>query len=288
VFDAAVNQGPERARQWWQQSGGDLAKFNELRLQHYRSRPDYEKYGKGWERRVAETGGVEVVRKGQPKPKEQWVDLPGGGQRNTVTGETKNVPRTSGRLSASALNMQNQHLEALNIASAVNTRLEKSRSWLDSGQLDLGPAKNVFARVQNAAGVSSEQSRAFASFRADLEKLRNDSLRLNKGVQTEGDAQRAWNELMANLNDPEVVRQRLGEIEAYNRQAIAFHKDMVAQIREDSGMAPLDTSKFEAKPLPKRGASGGGIRTVNTPEEAAALPPGTKFRTPDGQVRVRR
>lgn len=36
------------------------------------------------------------------------------------------------------------------------------------------------------------------------------------------------------------------------------------------------------------GPAGGNIRTVNTPQEAAALPPGTKFRTPDGQVRVRK
>jgi hypothetical protein len=35
------------------------------------------------------------------------------------------------------------------------------------------------------------------------------------------------------------------------------------------------------------GASTGEIRTVRTPEEARALPPGTKFRTPDGRVKVR-
>lgn len=32
----------------------------------------------------------------------------------------------------------------------------------------------------------------------------------------------------------------------------------------------------------------GGIPTVRTPQEAARLPPGTQFRTPDGQVRVRK
>jgi hypothetical protein len=106
VFDAAVNQGPERARQWWQQSGGDLAKFNELRLQHYRTRPDYAQNGKSWERRVRETSGgagalqggegsdslqapsgYRVVKKGSP----EWVDLPGGGQRNTRTGKVEGI-----------------------------------------------------------------------------------------------------------------------------------------------------------------------------------------------------
>lgn len=72
VFDAAVNQGPQRAAQWWAQSGGDLQKFNNLRLQHYRSLPDYGTNGRSWERRVAETGGggggPQIVQRAQPKP----------------------------------------------------------------------------------------------------------------------------------------------------------------------------------------------------------------------------
>lgn len=35
-------------------------------------------------------------------------------------------------------------------------------------------------------------------------------------------------------------------------------------------------------------AGQGGVREVSTPAEAQALPPGTKFRTPDGQIRVRK
>lgn len=35
------------------------------------------------------------------------------------------------------------------------------------------------------------------------------------------------------------------------------------------------------------GGRGGNIPTVKTPQEAMALPPGTKFRTPDGRVKVR-
>jgi hypothetical protein len=273
--------GVETANQFLRQSGGDPAKYMQLRERRYKAiaaqDPSKAQFLPGWlqrqqqlaqyvaqvgpSRAEGQRGNVRVTTiASNPKPQEKWVDLPGGGQRNTLTGETKNVPRASGRLSASALNQQNQHLEALQTSSAINTRLKRVVDMLDSGKLDLGIAKNLVARGQNALGLSSEPSRAYASFRADLEKLRNDSLRLNKGVQTEGDAQRAWNELVANLNDPDVVRRRLEEIQAYNRQAIAFHEDMVAQIREDSGMAPLDVKKFEAKPLDIRGRSGGATR----------------------------
>jgi hypothetical protein len=205
---------------------------------------------------VAQAGGqtpgpsARVIASGPPKAREQWVDLPGGGQRNSLTGETKNVPQPkgSGKLSAAALNLQNEHLGALQIASGVNANLTKVLGQLQSGQLNLGPATNLFSQGKNLIGASDPNSRNFASFRASLEKLRNDSLRLNKGVQTEGDSQRAWNELVANINDEKVVRQRLQEIMTLNERAVAFHQDSVAQLREDSGLAPIDTSKFVVKP----------------------------------------
>lgn len=55
VFDSAVNQGVGAATEMWNQAGGDVRKFNELRLERYRRTKGYDKYGKVWERRVAET-----------------------------------------------------------------------------------------------------------------------------------------------------------------------------------------------------------------------------------------
>lgn len=308
VFDAAVNQGPQRAMQWWQQAGGDLGKFNELRLQHYRSRPDYAQNRASWEGRVAETGGGAAplqggagadalgggipgftrVQRGQPKS--EWETLsaqeaagfgPGQYQRNARTGEVKQVsgtaPKgTTGRLPAAALNLQNDHLSAIQTASAINTRLDAIGKQLETGALNLGPVTNLMDRARNAVGQSNDQSRNFASFRANLEKLRNDSLRLNKGVQTEGDAQRAWGELMANLNDEGVVRQRLDEIEGYNRQALAFHQDAVTQLREDAGLPPIDTTRFQAKPIsaPQARPAPSGGRGSAQPRAPAPPKPG--------------
>lgn len=79
VFDAAVNQGPETAVKMWQESGQNVQRFNQLRLERYRQTPGYAESGRSWERRVAETGGSapastpEVVRAGKPKP--DWQTL---------------------------------------------------------------------------------------------------------------------------------------------------------------------------------------------------------------------
>lgn len=198
-------------------------------------------------------GGARVVAQGPPKPREQWIDLPGGGQRNSVTGKIEGVPRGSGRLSATVVKLQTDLLQDLQAASSVNVLIDRFAGQLEKGELNLGPVTNVFASGRNLVGASDANSRNYASFKAALEKMRNDSLRLNKGVQTEGDAQRAWNELLANVNDEGVVRQRLAEIRQLNEQAIALRSDLVNQAREDSGMDPLDTSRFRAKPQPQRG-----------------------------------
>jgi len=283
VFDAAVNQGVGAAQQMWQAAGGDLQRFNQLRIERYRQTPGYEQYGKVWESRVAETGGgqqqgqtggARIVAQGAPKPVERWEDLPGGGQRNSVTGETKNVPQPkgSGRLSAAALNLQNTALDAIQSSTKINSLLERHEARIRAGKLNLNPVNNFFSTGVNMVGASTEASQNFASFRADLERLRNESLRLNKGVQTEGDSQRAWNELIANINDEGVVKQRLEEIKGLNEQAAAYHADVVTQLREDSGLPPLDTSRFRSKPA----APAGGGRTQRPAASAPGAPkPGT-------------
>lgn len=196
------------------------------------------------------------------KPEEAASYGPGQFQRNKRTGQVQQVagtnPKGSGRVPATVIKMQTDLLTDLQTTSAVNKVIDRVTNQIDSGELDLGFGKNIFAQGQNAIGLGSPTSRNFASFRASLEKMRNDSLRLNKGVQTEGDAQRAWGELITNLSDPQLVKQRLAEIKDLNEQAIALRKDLVAQAREDSGMPPLDTSRFEAR------------RTVNDPGRAKA------------------
>lgn len=62
AMDAAVNQGVGNAKKWIEQSGGDPARFNELRRDHYESmlaKPEYAKYRKTWMARLAfyENGG---------------------------------------------------------------------------------------------------------------------------------------------------------------------------------------------------------------------------------------
>lgn len=152
-------------------------------------------------------------------------------------------------LPPNVLKMQLEETDAIGTASGINADLGAIEKQLDSGKLKLSYAENLRSTLKNQnlpfVSGSDENSRNFATFQSTLEKLRNDSLRLNKGVQTDGDAVRAWNELMANINDGGVVKQRIGEIRNLNARAVQLRKLNIDNIRANYGHDPLDVTGYQ-------------------------------------------
>lgn len=77
AMDAAVNQGPENAKKWIRESGGDPAKFNDLRRAHYEAllkKPENARFRSAWMGRLdkyasagAGQGEGDAVAPGAPK-----------------------------------------------------------------------------------------------------------------------------------------------------------------------------------------------------------------------------
>lgn len=170
------------------------------------------------------------------------------GQDMTDNRAANPVAKPGKPMPAAALKMQQEELDAIATASSINADIGTVERQIKSGKLNLGPLDNMLAKGRNMAGISNESSRNYATFQATLEKLRNDSLRLNKGVQTDGDSQRAWNELLTNINDPKVVAQRLGEIKKINERAANIREMNVENIRNNYGAGPLNTSGYSKQP----------------------------------------
>lgn len=165
---------------------------------------------------------------------------------DSIAAQDRNATRQMGKpMPATALKMQQENLDAIGIASGTQADLTALEKQIDSGTLKFGLVSNLVSKGKNMAGMSDENSRNFASFKSSLEKMRNDSLRLNTGVQTDGDAQRAWNELFENINDIGVVKQRLGEIKRLNARAVQLRKMNVDNIRANYGKDPTDTDRYE-------------------------------------------
>ena len=148
-------------------------------------------------------------------------------------------------LPAVAVKIQDEALGVLGAAGTLDQILSEKDRQIESGTLNFGPVDNLVNKARNAAGFSSEESRNLASFQSDMERMRNESLRLNSGVQTDGDAQRAWNELFQNINDPELVRQRIQEIRSINKRAVELQRLRIDGVRSNYNAAPYDFSKYD-------------------------------------------
>lgn len=238
--------------------------------------PDYEPDGQG---------GLRPIRGGPADP--------------DALARRAEATRRATTMPAGLQTQEAEDLTAIGTASGINERLSRFSTRIENElagrgppeeRLALGPVQNLVSEARNRTGASSPNSRNFSDFRAELARLRNDSLRLNAGVQTEGDAQRAWDELVTNINDPEVVRQRLREIQAINQRGIALREALVQNRRAANGLPELDTSRFrspgpDATAAPQNAQPGG--------QGANRLQPGARVRQngveyivqPDGSVR---
>lgn len=189
-------------------------------------------------------------------------------------GTTTIVQGGGGGLPANVLKSEQEDLEAIGAVAGLNADLAAVIGQIESGDLSLGPVSNMLGQARNAVGLSNQGSRNLASFQATLERLRNESLRLNKGVQTEGDAVRAWNELLSNINDPAVVTQRLQEVRSLNDRAIQLRQAGINSRRANFGLGPLDTSNFQNVPA----ALGSGQGSVS-PGQQQGMPQGSQQRS---------
>lgn len=251
---AAYNAGPGRVDQALQQAGGDPSRAIAMLPAETRNYvPSVMNRAQGAPQGQTQTQGG--PRFGAP-PKQsasfapltsdevQAMGLPAGtvAQRNTETGQVSVIskPADGGAkpMPTSALKMMQDEINTANTAQAINQSLSTHLDRIKRGELDFGPVSNLLNRGRNAAGASTKESRNFQEFVSDLERLRNDSLRLNTGVQTDGDAQRAWNELVANINDRQYVEQRLRTIQRLNQRAEQLRRLNVEMIQENYGRQP--------------------------------------------------
>lgn len=197
--------------------------------------------------------------------------------------------RGANPLSAAVQRLEDEDLSAIGSAQTMNNELARIDSQIERGDLNLGLLANAKSTALNAIGAGDQNAQNYASLNSTLEKLRNESLRLNTGVQTEGDAQRAWNELVTNLKNPELVRQRLAEISALNERAITIRSGIINNRRSGQGASPLDVDSVLGQPAPRAGqnqrAATGSPVSIESDGDYEALPSGSLFIAPDGTTR---
>lgn len=168
-------------------------------------------------------------------------------QQNGQTGEFNVVSKPpdtrgggGGGLPVGALRMVDDAKQAMAATKESLSLIDGALNTIRSGKVDLGVASNAVARSRNALGLSSEGSRAYSSIRQTLEKLRNNYLLLAKGVQTEGDATRAWNSEIGESvqNDNKLAIQQLEKARGLIQRMTELQQDRIDTVYANYGAEP--------------------------------------------------
>lgn len=146
--------------------------------------------------------------------------------------------RKGAKLNASLQKEEDADFSMIDGAKAAASDIQPVLDNLTSGKLQLGALKNAWNASRNFFGQSNEQSQAYAELQRGITRITNESLRLNKGVQTEGDAQRAAKEVLAAFanNDTALMTKSLQDLQRINLRAADNKAAMIDRRRASQGV----------------------------------------------------
>lgn len=137
-------------------------------------------------------------------------------------------------LPAGALKMEGEDIStALDAVGIANQTDAQIKSLITSG-VKFSPT-NAQLKVKAALGSTDPETLQFNEYKRFQNKLVNDTLRLNKGTQTEGDAIRAVKEL-SSANSTQDVIASLQKIRDLNAQTAARTNQLISTRRKSGGL----------------------------------------------------
>lgn len=139
---------------------------------------------------------------------------------------------------------EDDNFEAIDISQGIVSEVDYFLNLIENGQLEFSFGENIADSVSGFFGIANEEARNSAAFKTFLQRLRNDKLRLAKGVQTEGDAQRAMSEILDNLNDKNTVVTQLNKLKREAEKGAETNMRDVNRRRKDQQINPFDFSDY--------------------------------------------
>ena len=214
---------------------------------------------------VSDPNDPKVVFEGRKKPRTQIL---GGGRyiatENPETGdldikksnifdtinELEKDKKQSKKLDTAGFKYENEQFGLLDLNLNLASQTQNYIDLINEGKLEFGLFEGIGDTINTLNPLTdvSEETINSRNFEAFLNKLRNDTLRLNKGTQTEGDAQRALDEI-ANFydkGDTKTVKSRLQELLKINKVAAEERKRNINRIRNNQNVEEFDFKNYNS------------------------------------------
>lgn len=145
------------------------------------------------------------------------------------------------------LSLANDQNSVDRVSSALALITDPDGSGPQGRQIRIGPWENFGAGVMNRTGRSNANSLGIAQIKTTVESLRQGILNDATGPQTEGDALRALNSILAGIDDPRVIEQGFKDYLAAKERTMAVKQGQIGRIR---GGANASAGAFSVPPPP--------------------------------------
>lgn len=169
-----------------------------------------------------------------------------GGPADPFLKNERTSPTAAKPIPVGALNQVLGAQDALGATRVISDIVSKHTSRIQDGSLVIGPVDTIGAKLRTTLGRSTPQDVNLNEWEADKTKIVNESLRLNKGVQTEGDAQRAVQELMG-ASDQQTAIRALKRLTELNKRAVELQQEKLRTIYRNYNRGP-DGEQIQAAP----------------------------------------
>jgi hypothetical protein len=158
--------------------------------------------------------------------------------------------KKNAKLNSALQKAEDSDIEAIQTAGGTVQDMQPIINNLETGALNLGALSNAYSKSRNFFGKSTPESQAYAELERTIQRVTNESLRLNKGVQTEGDAQRAAKEVVAAFakNDTKLMLASLKQLQEINARAVSNKQALIDRRRMSQGVEPLYGTTEQAPP----------------------------------------
>ena len=142
-------------------------------------------------------------------------------------------------------------IEAVMSMQNINTDANKFFNFIQDGELEFGLFDNIDDAWKGWWGNQGREEELSSEFKIFIQKLANDSLKLAKGVQTEGDAERVGRELLSayDQNNSRLIKNRLLKMQEINQRTINIRKALLKNRRISQGAKPFDFEIFNEEEI---------------------------------------
>jgi hypothetical protein len=183
-----------------------------------------------------------------------------------------------------AMKLEGEDLEKAYAATTLSKDIDSQVNSIISNGVNFNFANNARLAIKAATGATDPETLAYQDYKNFVTKVTSESLRLNNGTQTEGDAKRAALEL-GSATSPQAVVRALEKLRDLNARKVSDANSLIGARRRSSGLTEdKGYSSPEIIPVPQYAP------TVFGKNDAVfkALPIGATFRDgANGKIKVK-